>query len=194
MDGPDHRIAITPTRRTILRALLEAGKNGNEVTVGDLADSFEIPHTTVYDFLRTLLAARMLDDSAREDEEFPFSTRKYYILNPYGRTQASLHLRLATAEGRPQPASVRITPLLATLLHVLNEAGHPLYGMEITRISGYTHGVVYPRLKKLARWGWARSFKTDSPIARGAPPRIYYEITPTGRSVASQLPKEGNKS
>lgn len=85
---------------------------------------------------------------------------------------------------RPQPR-LHITEARLKLLRFLCEADRPYYGVEISRATGLAHGTVYPILGRFTQRQWVTPFKAPSPLS--APPRLYYEITPIGRTAANEL-------
>jgi DNA-binding PadR family transcriptional regulator len=71
--------------------------------------------------------------------------------------------------------------VLEVLLASTDEA--PAWGLSICRDADLGSGTVYPILDRLEERGWVSS-RAESEPHPGRPPRRYYELTNTGRSLA----------
>ncbi|WP_078863872.1 helix-turn-helix transcriptional regulator [Streptomyces sp. AcH 505] len=75
-------------------------------------------------------------------------------------------------------------PTIGVLEVLLAATGDtPAWGLSICRDADLGSGTVYPILDRLAERGWITSREESDPHP-GRPPRRYYELTGTGRSLA----------
>jgi PadR family transcriptional regulator PadR len=65
------------------------------------------------------------------------------------------------------------------------------WGYELSKRSGLRSGVLYPILHRLWQDGWLEDCWEEPLDVRGhRPPRRYYELTPDGRALISELVAE----
>ncbi|MEV5103044.1 PadR family transcriptional regulator [Streptomyces massasporeus] len=81
----------------------------------------------------------------------------------------------------------RLTKSTIGVLEVLlgATAGDPPWGFRICRDADLGSGTVYPILDRLTERGWVRSWDETEPHP-GRPARRFYELTGTGRQLATQ--------
>lgn len=83
--------------------------------------------------------------------------------------------------------SIRLTKptiaLLETLLSATSDS--PAWGLSICRDADLGPGTVYPILDRLTERGWVTSHDETGPHP-GRPARRFYELTGTGRQLATQ--------
>lgn len=81
---------------------------------------------------------------------------------------------------------MRLTYPTALVLQALLQGYH--HGFDIMDATGLPSGTVYPILRRLDAEGHVRSRWEKEGVARKEqrPPRRYYELTATGRSVAQE--------
>lgn len=86
---------------------------------------------------------------------------------------------------------LRITVPILKVLRVLFEAGPgtPLYGLELSELTGLKSGTLYPVLARLERSGWVTStWEEVDPQDAGRPRRRYYLLSGLGeRAGAAHL-------
>lgn len=83
----------------------------------------------------------------------------------------------------PMPAEAKISHTAAMILQAIH-AGH-IYGFSVMEKTGLPSGTVYPAMRRLERDGliaakWEQQAIAD---AEQRPPRRYYRLTGTGRSI-----------
>ncbi|MFI0576154.1 PadR family transcriptional regulator [Streptomyces tendae] len=83
-------------------------------------------------------------------------------------------------------STVRLTKPTIAVLEVLltSTADAPAWGLSICRDADLGSGTVYPILDRLEQRGWVTSW-TEAEPHPGRPPRRYYALTNTGRSLAT---------
>lgn len=77
----------------------------------------------------------------------------------------------------------RMTPATADVLEVLLDAGDPVWGLRIVKVTGRSAGSVYPILERLERLGWATS-QWDEDTDRTGPRRRLYLLSDGARASA----------
>ncbi|WP_046500768.1 PadR family transcriptional regulator [Streptomyces odonnellii] len=84
-------------------------------------------------------------------------------------------------------STIRLTKPTIGVLEVLLAAtdDNPAWGLSICRDADLGTGTVYPILDRLAERGWIHSRDETEPHP-GRPARRYYELTGTGRKLASE--------
>ncbi len=85
------------------------------------------------------------------------------------------------------PPRIRMTTTTRLVLDALLRAGpgEPMWGYRLCEQTGLGSGTVYPILERLETAGHVRAhWETPRPADR--PPRRFYELTGTGRELASQ--------
>ncbi|MFJ5027137.1 PadR family transcriptional regulator [Streptomyces sp. NPDC088560] len=80
----------------------------------------------------------------------------------------------------------RLTKSTIAVLEVLlaSTDDAPAWGLSICRDADLGSGTVYPILDRLEERGWVSS-RTETEPHPGRPPRRYYTLTNTGRSLAA---------
>ncbi|MFF7259451.1 PadR family transcriptional regulator [Streptomyces sp. NPDC008159] len=83
--------------------------------------------------------------------------------------------------------NIRLTkPTIAVLEALLSATSdNPAWGLSICRDADLGPGTVYPILDRLAERGWVTSHDEAGPHP-GRPARRFYELTGTGRQLATQ--------
>lgn len=84
---------------------------------------------------------------------------------------------------------IRMTSATALVLRALANGYH--HGFDIMDVTQLPSGTVYPILRRLERFGLARSCWEDQEVARTEqrPPRRYYDITGDGESTLADALK-----
>ena len=77
----------------------------------------------------------------------------------------------------------RMTPATADVLEVLLDAGEPVWGLRIVKVTGRPAGSVYPILERLERLGWATS-QWDEGSNRTGPRRRLYLLSDGAKASA----------
>jgi DNA-binding MarR family transcriptional regulator len=99
------------------------------------------------------------------------------------RQQTEREARQTATPAAPEatePAPFRLTTPTRLVLAALRDAGQPVWGFEICRITGLKSGTIYPILNRLHGHGWVEAWLEDSPHP-GRPPRRFYQLTERGR-------------
>ena len=78
-------------------------------------------------------------------------------------------------------------PTRQVLLEMMDAPAEETYGFELVKKTGLPSGTVYPILRRFEDQGWvAARAEVIDPHARRPRHRIYYQLTPEGRSTARQ--------
>ncbi|WP_241985740.1 helix-turn-helix transcriptional regulator [Cryobacterium sp. TmT3-12] len=76
-----------------------------------------------------------------------------------------------------------MTPATADVLEVLLDAGEPVWGLKIVKVTRRPAGSVYPILERLERLGWTTS-QWDEDNDRAGPRRRLYLLSDEARASA----------
>jgi PadR family transcriptional regulator, regulatory protein PadR len=85
--------------------------------------------------------------------------------------------------------AVKMTgPVRLVLRAMLDDAGVPRYGLQISKQAGLEPGTLYPVMARLEGVGWVQSRweDPDLSIRDGRPRRRYYQLTTDGAEQARQ--------
>ena len=83
----------------------------------------------------------------------------------------------------------RMTPATADVLEALLDAGDPVWGLRIVKVTGRPAGSVYPILERLERLGWATSH-WDEDADRTGPRRRLYVLSDGATASANAVVSE----
>lgn len=104
--------------------------------------------------------------------------------SPLGISYSTLVLDICSIEGM---STVRLTKPTIAVLEVLlaSTDDNPAWGLSVCNEADLGSGTVYPILDRLEDRGWVSSWVEAEPHP-GRPPRRYYTLTNTGRSLATE--------
>jgi PadR family transcriptional regulator PadR len=81
--------------------------------------------------------------------------------------------------------------LAQVLLAFMEEPASRHWGYNLSKRAGVRSGVLYPILHRMFEEGWLQDgWEDTADTSWRRPPRRYYELTPDGRAVVSELIKE----